>query len=103
MLKKPSLSEAFSKESWQHLSNDAGWTWEENGWATKAGYVENFIPKHFHKQLGSGLSPHISLYFQGFQGSKLLYGCLVIWPSSLCLRPMQEFSGFKIDIQDQWL
>ena len=29
----------------------------------------------FYKQLGSGLS---CLYFQGFRGSKLLNGCLVV-------------------------
>ena len=29
------------------------------------------------------------LYFQGFWGSKLLNGCLVVCPSSLCLRAIQ--------------
>ena len=32
----------------------------------------------FYKQLGSGLSPESCLYFQGFRGSKLLNGCLVL-------------------------
>ena len=29
-------------------------------------------------QLGSGLSPQNCLYFQGFWGSKLFNGCLVV-------------------------
>ena len=33
----------------------------------------------FYKELGSGLSPQSCLYFQGFRGSKLLNGCLVVW------------------------
>ena len=32
----------------------------------------------FYKQLGSGLSTQSCLYFQGFRGSKLLNGCLVV-------------------------
>ena len=39
-----------------------------------------------YKQLGSGLSPQNCLYLQGFRGPKLLNGCLVVWPSNLCLR-----------------
>ena len=39
-----------------------------------------------YKQLGSGLSPQSCLYLQGFWGPKLLNGCLVVWPSNLCLR-----------------
>ena len=42
------------------------------------------------KQLGSGLSPQICLYFQGFWGSKLLNGCLVVSPSNLC----EKYSNF---------
>ena len=50
---------------------------------------------HFcYKQLGSGLSPQSCLYFQGFWGSKLL--------NNPCLQGMQYFSGFKVDIYDQW-
>ena len=56
----------------------------------------------FCKQLRSGLSPQNCLYFQGFWGTKLLNGCFVVWPSTLCLREMQYFSGFKIDIYEQW-
>ena len=56
----------------------------------------------FHKQLGSGLGPQSWLYFQGFQGSKLLNGCLAVWQSNLCFNGIQWFSGFKIDIYDQW-
>ena len=32
----------------------------------------------FNKQQGSSLSPRSCLYFQGFQGSMLLNGCLVV-------------------------
>ena len=32
----------------------------------------------FYKQLGSGRSPQSCLYFQDFQGSKLLNSCLAI-------------------------
>ena len=32
----------------------------------------------FYKQVGSGLSPQICLYFQGFRGSKLLNDCLIV-------------------------
>ena len=32
----------------------------------------------FYKQLESGLSTQSCLYFQGFRGSKLLNGCLVV-------------------------
>ena len=32
----------------------------------------------FYNQLGSGLSRKSCLYFQGFRGSKLLNGCLVV-------------------------
>ena len=63
------------------------------------------LPKlhlRFDKQLVSGLSPQSCLYFQGFWGSKLLNGCLVVWPSSRCLRGIQWFSGLKIDTYDKW-
>ena len=52
----------------------------------------------FYKQLGSGLSPKGCLYFQGFWGSKLLNGCLVVWPNNLCLQSKSTFmiSDFKI-------
>ena len=32
----------------------------------------------FNKQLGSGLNPQSCLHVQGFRGSKLLNGCLVV-------------------------
>ena len=32
----------------------------------------------FYEYLGSGPSPQSCLYFQDFQGSKLLNGCLVV-------------------------
>ena len=35
------------------------------------------------------LSPESCLYFQGFRDSKLLNGCLVVWPSNLRLQGMQ--------------
>ena len=31
---------------------------------------------------GSGLSPQSCLYSQGFRGSELLNGCVVVWPSN---------------------
>ena len=40
----------------------------------------------FHKRLGSGLSTKRCLYFQGVPVSKLLNGCLVVWPFNLGLR-----------------
>ena len=43
----------------------------------------------FFKQLRSGFHPQSCLYFQRFWGSKLLSGCLVVWPSNLCLRGIQ--------------
>ena len=35
----------------------------------------------FYKHLGLGPSPESCLYFQDFQGSKLLSSCLVVWPN----------------------
>ena len=46
--------------------------------------IFNFLPS-FYMQLRSGLSPQSSLYFQGFQGSKLLNFCLVVLRSNLGL------------------
>ena len=43
----------------------------------------------FYKQLGLDFSPQSCLYFQNFQGSKLLNGYLVVWPSNLCLGGIQ--------------
>ena len=43
----------------------------------------------FHKQLESDLIPQSCLYFQGFQGSKLLIGCLVVCSRNLCPRRTQ--------------
>ena len=44
--------------------------------------------------LGSGLSTQSNLYFRGFQGTKLLNGCLVIWPNKKMLIIFPGF--FKI-------
>ena len=44
----------------------------------------------------SGLNPQSCLYFQGFQGSKLLNGCLVLGPRD----PFLRFLGFKIYIYE---
>ena len=65
--------------------------------------LSNVIHLFFCKQLESGLSPQSCLYFQGFWGSKLLNGCFVVWQSDPYLRGIEQFSGFKIDIYDQWL
>ena len=56
----------------------------------------------FNKQLGLALRPQSCLYFKGFRCSKLLNGCLLVRLRKLCLRGMQLFSGFKIDIHDKW-
>ena len=55
----------------------------------------------FYKQLGSDLSLQSCMRFSGFGGSTLLSSCLVVCPSNLCLRGIQQFSGLKIDIYDQ--
>ena len=60
-----------------------------------------WITLFFYKQHGPRLSPQSCLNFPGFQGSELLNGCLVVLPSNLCLRGIQKFSRFKIDICDQ--
>ena len=43
----------------------------------------------FYKQLGSSLNPQSCSCFQGFRGSKLLNGYLVVSPSNLSLQGMQ--------------
>ena len=48
-----------------------------------------------YKQLGSSLSLQSCLYFQVFLVSKLHNGFLVVWPSKLCLRGIQQFQGSK--------
>ena len=53
-------------------------------------------------KLGSGLSPQSCIYLQSVHGSKLLNGCLVVWPSNLFLRGIQQLSGFKIAIYNYW-
>ena len=46
-----------------------------------------FLYTYFsYKQLGSDHIPQSWLYFQGFWGSKILNGSLVVLPSHLCLR-----------------
>ena len=53
----------------------------------------------YYKQLRSRLSPHSCLYFQGFRDSKLLNGCLVVWPS----KPMPARNTMIFRIQNQYL
>ena len=48
------------------------------------GTIHSFL----YKQLGLGHRPQRCLYFRRFWGSKLLNGCLVVWPSTLCLQGM---------------
>ena len=43
----------------------------------------------FYTQLGSARIPQSCLFFQDFRGSKLLNGCLIVWPSNLCLLGIQ--------------
>ena len=40
------------------------------------------------KEKSNTLIPQSCLYFQGFWGSKLFTGCLVVWPSNPYLRGM---------------
>ena len=54
--------------------------------------VTKQITYFFYKQLGSGLNPQSCLFFQVAWGLKLLNGCLLVWPSNLCL---QEYSNFE--------
>ena len=46
---------------------------------------------YLYKQLGSGPCPQSSLYFQDFQGSKLLNGCIVVWSNKkiMCIPMIQ--------------
>ena len=53
---------------------------------------------HLKSVLRSVLGPRSCLYFQGFWGSKLLNGCLVVWPGNWGLLGIKWFSGFKTDI-----
>ena len=50
--------------------------------STKLAPVQSINDLHyayfFYKQLESDLSPQSCLYFQGFRGSELLNGCLVV-------------------------
>ena len=47
-------------------------------------FKKTFLTEHLwtitsvYKQLGSGPSPHSCLYFQNFQGSNWLNGCLIV-------------------------
>ena len=43
----------------------------------------------FYEQLGSGTGSQSCLYFQDFQGSNLLYICLVAWPNTQILSIFQ--------------
>ena len=49
----------------------------------------------FYKQLGIGASPQSCLYIRDFQGSKLLNGCLVVWPNKQILNVFQWFFTFR--------
>ena len=40
----------------------------------------------FNEQLETGPSSQIGIYFRGYQGSKLLNDCLVVWPNKQMLR-----------------
>ena len=63
-------------------------------------YCTLILHSFFYKQLGSGFSPQSCLYFPSFRGSKLLNGCLVFWPSKLCVRGIQKFTEYKIYIYE---
>ena len=49
----------------------------------------------FLQELGSGLIPQSCLYFEVVWDSKLLNGCLVVWPSNLCLQKHSNFEDSK--------
>ena len=48
-----------------------------------------YIYIYIYKQLESDASPQSCLYFQVFQGSKLLSGCLVVWSNKQILNVFQ--------------
>ena len=45
----------------------------------------------FNKELGSGPRSESCLFFQGFHYSKLLNGCLLVWPNKQVLSVFQWF------------
>ena len=55
--------------------------------------INQSMRMHFfiHKQQESGPSPESYLYFQDFQGSKLLNGFLVVWSNKKILIELQWF------------
>ena len=62
---------------------------ENQRWFHKNGKTISYTYTFVYKQVGSGPSPQSCLYFQGFWGSKLFNGCLVVWPSHICLGEIQ--------------
>ena len=50
---------------------------------------------YFFKQLWSELSPESCLYFQGFRGSKLLNGFLLVWQSNLAFEKSSNLLDSK--------
>ena len=49
-----------------------------------------------NRQLGSGPSPQSCLYFQDFQGSKVLKICFEVWPNTNILSLFKWFSAYVI-------
>ena len=52
-----------------------------------------------YKQLGSSLSPQNCLYIQGFLGSRLLNGCLIVWPITYVCEEFNDFQDSKPILQ----
>ena len=53
------------------------------GWNLPAfPFIPPSSPSIWNSRVASGVNPWSCLYFQGFRGSKLLNGCLVVWPSN---------------------
>ena len=49
----------------------------------------------FINNYGQASALEVALCFPDFLGSKLLNGCLVVWPSNLCLQGIQQFQDSK--------
>ena len=68
------------------------WSNNFSFWSDTGCYFKAWVPLHFlNKQLEWGPSTQSCLYFEGFQGSKLLNGCSVLWRNKQTLSVFQWF------------
>ena len=67
------LSKKYTQNIWKFM-------WSNKNKNVSILYKSSYKSQYtfFHKQLGSGPSPQSYLYFQDFQGWRLLNGCLVV-------------------------